>query len=443
MKRRAAVLVVAVVAAFGLGLAPARAGDVWVVDVDPGTGSCHGGPADFATIQQAVTMAVSGDTIRVCPGVYHETVTVTTPGLTILGAKAGQDARGRSQQNESEVTGGVKLLADRITWDGFLLSGTAGPGMYTSPEFSGYDIRDTIFKDNGIGLHLGSSGVSDTWVRSNLFVANNEFSGKGAGNGIYASQGTVRVVIVDNRFQDHNNAGILFADHPDGSSLPQRDVLVLRNQSVGDKTFAAFYASSQVCVADNLIQAREGDPRFPAPTAGIFIGARNDHILVKHNRVTSASGNGIDVRDSAGDPALPDAPPEHIQVARNKVSGAEQHGIEVDATGVGEYQVRGNLALGNQQVGIHFGRSTHENRVEHNTARNNVVFDCQDESSGERTAGTDNTWSDNVGPDASPPGICALEHEPQPDKGHGRHRHKHKDHKHHDRRCGCSLPWRP
>ncbi|HEV8163189.1 MAG TPA: right-handed parallel beta-helix repeat-containing protein [Actinomycetota bacterium] len=178
-------------------------------------------------------------------------------------------------------------------------------------------------------------------------------------------------------------------------------MFVKRNQSVGDMTFAAFYASSHVHVAENQVAAREGDPDFPGPAAGIFVGARNHHIVVKRNRVISASGNGIDVR-SSGDPALPEAAPEHVQVLGNKVAGVEQHGIEVDADGAGEYLVRGNLALRNTLVGIHLGPETHENRVAGNTALGNAVLDCQDESRGDGTAGTDNTWRDNVGPKASP-----------------------------------------
>jgi nitrous oxidase accessory protein NosD len=441
MKRRAAVLVVAVVAAFGLCLGPARAGDVLVVDDDPRTGRCHAGHAPFTTIQAAVNAADSGDTIKVCPGVYDEHVTVATPRLTIKGAKAGRDARRRGRHGESEVTRGVELAEDLITWDGFLIrDNTAGPGIYTSPRFSGYTIRNTIFQDNGIGLHLGSSGVCQTWIRNNLFVANNEFTEAGAGNGIYASQGTVRVLIADNRFERHNGAGILFADHADGSGIQQRNVFVKRNQSVDDMTFAAFYASSQVRVVDNLVMAREGDRDFPGPTAAIFIGARSDHILVKRNRVKSASGNGIDIRDSAGDRELPAAAPERIQVKENKVANVEQHGIEVDATGVREYQVRGNLALHNGLVGIHFGPDTHENRVSGNTARGNLELDCQDESHGDGTAGTDNTWRDNVGPNASPGDICGLTHDKR--KHHKKHKKKHKKKKRHDRRCGCELPWR-
>ena len=30
--------------------------------------------------------------------------------------------------------------------------------MYTSPDHSGYLIRDTIFEENGVGLHLDADG---------------------------------------------------------------------------------------------------------------------------------------------------------------------------------------------------------------------------------------------------------------------------------------------
>jgi parallel beta-helix repeat protein len=291
--------------------------------------------------------------------------------------------------------------------------------MYTSPAFSGYTIRNTIFRDNGIGLHLGSDGVCQTWVRDTLFVANNEFTGADAGNGIYASEGTVRVLIADNLFKRHNGAGILFADHPDRSPIQQRDVFIKRNQSVDDLTFAAFYASSHVHVAENLVAAHEGDPdpHFRTPAAGIFVGARNHHIAVKRNRITSASGNGIDVRSSADDPELPEAAPEHVQVVGNKVTVVEQHGIEVDADGAGEYQVRGNLALRNKQVGIHLGPDTHENRVAGNTALGNLVLDCQDQSHGDGTARPATpgatTWAPRPAPTASAGGAPRQAHQAQ------------------------------
>jgi nitrous oxidase accessory protein NosD len=184
MKRRVAVMLGVALAAVGLSMGPTRAAGVLVVD-DDFPRSCAARAADHATIQAAVDEAGPRDRIRVCPGTYKETVTVPVGkrGLTIEGAKAGIDARRRSPtgHGESIVTadsagGVVRLLADKVVWDGFrIFDNTEGPGMYTSPDASGYVIRNTVFVDNGLGLYLNTSGKAPNKVRHNRFTANNEF----------------------------------------------------------------------------------------------------------------------------------------------------------------------------------------------------------------------------------------------------------------------------
>jgi hypothetical protein len=303
MKRRGAVLLFAVVATVGLCLGPAGAaghrhhGDVLVVDDDHDPASCHGRHADFQSIQLAINDddTGTGDTILVCPGEYKETVQVTKAHLTIKGAKAGHDATRRGRRGESMVTnidpkGTVQLLADDIRWDGFTIRGVFkqknGPGMYTSPDHSGYDIRDTIFEDNGIGLYLGSSGDQTTIVCRNLFIANNEFEGTGGANGIYSDEGARDVSILSNRFEGHNGSGIFFADST--SSGHQQDIRVGWNKSIDDKTFATFFATAQLRMHRNLVRARLFDPNpvLNKPATAIFIGARNDDVVVSRNRVT-------------------------------------------------------------------------------------------------------------------------------------------------------------
>ncbi|HEX2156733.1 MAG TPA: DUF1565 domain-containing protein, partial [Actinomycetes bacterium] len=167
MKRRGAVLLFAVVTAVGLYAVPAGAvghhrshARVLIVDDDAGHRTCYGKHhRRFRTIQSAVDAADPGDTIKVCPGRYAETVKVQEPDITIKGANAGRDATRHGRGRESIVAGApgttgrglVQLLADDITWDGFTVLGAPGaldnpPGMYTSPAHSGYLIRDTIFQ---------------------------------------------------------------------------------------------------------------------------------------------------------------------------------------------------------------------------------------------------------------------------------------------------------
>jgi hypothetical protein len=437
MKRRVAVLLGLALAAVGLSMGPTRAAGVLVVD-DDFPRSCAAGAADHATIQAAVNAAGPGGRIRVCPGTYEETVTVPAGkrGLVVEGAKAGVDARRRSPTGEGEseliadsAGGVVRLLADDVVWDGFrIFHNFAGPGMYTSPDAAGYVIRNTVFLDNGLGLYLNASGEALTWVRRNRFTANNEFEDPKAGNGIYTDQGARCVLIADNLFERHNGAGILFAD----GDQPQHCVTVERNKSVDDRSFATFYASSHVRLAHNVVRGRPDDP---TPGSAIFIGAGNDGVVVKRNHIESTGGNGIDVRDTGGNGDDGD-PPGNVHVLKNKVREAGQHGIDLAATGVGEYRVRGNLALGNREAGIHAGPRTDDAAFAHNLARRNGTFDCHDESRGDGTAGTDNTWRRNVGGSDDPDGIC----HPHLDKPKPKRKHKRK-HRHKPKPKPC-YPWR-
>jgi Right handed beta helix region len=441
MKRRAAVVAFAVVAAISLFLAPAYAtghhhrghghGRVLVVDNQPRHHrSCLGTRDPFDTIQGAVVVADPGDTIRVCPGTYPETVTVGAEkdGLTFLGANAHRDPTRPGRRAESivqhlDLDGTVQLLADNITWDGFTILGIAGdeqngpeqngPGMYTSPDASGYLIRDTIFQDNGVGLRLAADGDRPSFVCRNLFVANNEFDPTG-GYGIVSDQPTRQALITYNRFEDHNGGAILFADSGAGTHT---DVLIDHNKSVDDLTFATIFSSTRLRLSHNDARNRPEGPEGGA--SSIFIGARNTDIDVHRNRVRSASGNGIDVTNAGEgglDPTTPS--PEDVTVTRNKVTSV-------------------------QLAGLHMAGGTEGVTVTANTALENEVLDCQDESGplGGGTAGTDNTWVDNVGGTDSPDGICS-EPVPTPEPGHGGHHHHKKKHKKKDP-CSCQKhhPW--
>jgi nitrous oxidase accessory protein NosD len=85
MKAKIFYLTMALIMALMAVIAPASTARAAIINV----------PTDYPTIQAAVNAASPGDTIVVAAGTYNETVNIDK-SLTLEGAQAGVDARGRS-----------------------------------------------------------------------------------------------------------------------------------------------------------------------------------------------------------------------------------------------------------------------------------------------------------------------------------------------------------
>lgn len=89
-------------------------------------------PADYPTIQSAVDAAGPGDLVLVEPGVYRESVTVTTPGLTIRGTDRNEvilDGEFTRENGFFVIADGVALenmTARNYTTNGFFWFGEEG-----------------------------------------------------------------------------------------------------------------------------------------------------------------------------------------------------------------------------------------------------------------------------------------------------------------------------
>ncbi len=390
MKRRGAVLLFAVVAAVGLYMVPAGAtgrhhhDDVLVVDNQPHhRRSCLGTRDPFDTIQGAVNAADSGDTIRVCPGTYKETVKVQKPGpdhprrqrrprrhRRPPGSRVDRDQH-RRQGDRAAARGRHHL--GRVHDPRRPQRPRTAPACTPAPPTPGTWSATRSSWTTASASTWARDGKHPTLVCRNRFTANNEFEGPGGANGIYSDEGAQQVLITSNLFEGHNGAAVFFAD----KGKLQRDVLIEHNKSVDDLSFASIFNSTRVRVTSNWIKARVGDEQFPGPASAIFIGARNDDIVVQKNKIKSASGNGIDITNTgAGGVGI--APPTNVVVRKNKVEHAQLSGIAVSATGVGEYQVLANRSLTNTKFGIHFAAGTKGGTVTGNTALGNEMVDCKD-----------------------------------------------------------------
>ena len=403
--------IAALVAACGLTLAFAgnalAASTQWVNDnVAVGTNTSCASPG-YNDIQSAVTAATAGDTIKVCAGTYSGQIVVGKQ-LFLRGAKAGIDARTRGTSGESTVQGlntdtfGFNLVADNVVLDGFRVQGVGnGPGIQTSPLYSGYVIQNTIIQNNAFGIYANTGSASQNVIQTNLIKNNNANLGvaSAAGNGIYADQGTNRLLIARNKMTGQQNSGFLFTNT---GLIENRDVTIQRNQAVNNATFVNLFGNN----TNFQIRSNTTNDTNPANDGSqgtaIRIADNANGVLVTGNTIKNSPFSGVAVRDAEFTTLAPD----NIDIQLNTITGAEGNGIDVTDSVQGAVSVYKNTVRHSDLDGIFFGSATGGNLINSNSSLFNAGFDCHDQSTGTGTSGTNNTWTQNVGNTSSPSGLC-------------------------------------
>ncbi len=175
------------------------------------TGVTRNVPGEYATIQAAVSAADPGDLVLVAPGAYPESVSVTTPGLTIRGT----DRNRVILDGELTRENGILITADGVvvenmtargyTLNGFFWTGVTGyRGSYLTAiddwvyGIYAFDSVDGLFEHSyasgsyDAGFYIGQCdpcdavitdvlaefnglGYSGTNASSNLWIVNSEW----------------------------------------------------------------------------------------------------------------------------------------------------------------------------------------------------------------------------------------------------------------------------
>jgi Right handed beta helix region len=315
---RFGVLVPAVTAVLGLCAGTA--------DATPGGPTCNV-PADYATISAAVAVPTC-TTVNVAPNTYNEQVVITHT-LTLNGAQAGVDARGRSGP-ESIITnteGPIQIEADNVTIDGFTIEGASsdptsdpnalGAGIWTNPGFSGthggFTIVNNIIQNNIAGIELDSDGTNPTMVQHNLF-RNNNLPGAAGGNGIVVDFGLVNATIDSNKFTGDTNESFL-------NVAPSSGVNITNNTLAGGSSegFALFTTTSAIITGNTSVGSTN------SATVGLLGG---DASVTVSGNVLAGGVEGIQVSNPFGV-----APNASITATGNCIAGNTTAGLEEDSGG--------------------------------------------------------------------------------------------------------------
>jgi parallel beta-helix repeat protein len=433
----------------------------WTVDDNFSGLGCNNNFRRCDTIQEAVDASRAGDIINVRGGTYDENV-VVPKRLTI-------QATGNATVDpvDDGVLGvpanGFNLQANDIVIRGFRIgdfdasAGGAGAdpdgsvGINTSSSFSGYRIRNNTIASNTFGIYLNTStsNAAHQTVVSGNAIQNNNHPGAASGNGIYSDQGARNIRITGNRFFGNGNEDVIFvAPTPfdpttlvaTGSSPLQIDIAVRNNallsssgvffvnvqrsqvsfneirnsnfnaielaggnvgitirgntlRNVGTQGFNGIYAyRRELVVGDFATNGPNTNNQIVTNTvinAGLTgIRIRNDSAFTIVRGNTVLGSKGFDLSDPAWGNGITLQGANHITVDSNVVKNNARHGIYVDADS-SDNVIKSNVSLNNA-------------RVDPNG------FDYNDDSTGDGTAGTDNTYRNNTGRTQNRPGLIRF-----------------------------------
>ncbi|NUT46839.1 MAG: plasmid stabilization protein [Saccharothrix sp.] len=328
-------------------------------DEGPGTGTRPDGahvtirvPSDAPTISAAVALAREGDLVSVAPGVYHESVKVDRPGITLRGESRDAvviDGQLRQPNGVVVTAPGVaveNLTVTNNTQNGVLVTGSAKAAAGT-PGQGGYDTGDepVTFLKSFLVSHV-------TATRNGLYgiyafsaqdgVIEHSYASGSADSGIYVGQCKPCRIVVRDNVAELNAVGY------EGTNA-SGDVYVVGNRFVGNRVVLTTNSDHQekllpqegAVIAGNLVAANQeaATPEQAEGGWGIGVGVDggSDNQVVR-NRIEGNATAGLVITATA------DLPPIGNQVLDNTFAAI---GVDVGWTFPTATRGRGNCLRGN------------------------------------------------------------------------------------------------
>ncbi|MFE9707897.1 nitrous oxide reductase family maturation protein NosD [Streptomyces sp. NPDC005930] len=356
MKNCHVVYLVCTAAMIGTGLAAAPASSL------PLTHVVHPGES----IQKAVDAARSGDTVLITPGVYRESVTVSTPDLTLRGT-------GRSTVVQPGTT---KAAADTCAGrgNGICVLGTKDENV---KGVTVADLTVTGFTQTGV-FSMATDGLT---VRNVNAVKNGVWG--------IAQERSVHGIFRGNTARDNGDAGIFLANavKAEEGAADTEGTLVAHNRLEGNRIGVTVRRLRNLAVEDNHIAGNcagvfvVGDEN--TPKAGDLV-VRDNHVVrnnkscPKTERLEALQGSGIVLTGV-----------EKVLVADNTVEG-----------NAGTSSMSGGIVLAASMVGT----ANAKNEVKGNRLSANSPADLVDAGTGDTAKS--NTFAGNTCGASKPAGLC-------------------------------------
>ncbi|KOG30760.1 right-handed parallel beta-helix repeat-containing protein [Streptomyces resistomycificus] len=232
------------------------------------------------SIQKVVDAAEPGDTVLLTTGTYRESVTVTTPGITL-----------RGMGRETVIQPSTEKAADRCAEDGngICVVGTKDRNV---EDVTVASLTVTGFAGSGV-FALATDGLT---VRNVTAVKNGVWG--------IAQERSVRGVFRKNTARDNGDAGLFLANaiKAEEGAADTEGTVVARNRLEGNRIGLTVRRLRNLTVADNLMTGNcagvfvvgdENKPRAGALTVRDNRVEGNNKSCPKTARLEALQGSGI------------------------------------------------------------------------------------------------------------------------------------------------------
>jgi hypothetical protein len=307
-------------------------------------------PDDIASVNDAVDLAVYGDTILIAPGIYRENIQRFNKELRLIG-RGGRDSTIIEQASSGSpivnIGGELSLaLIEGITFQNssgasaILVDGTSisirNCRFYNNHSYYGgaitgstngvLDISDNIFTENHADYNSGAVGVSEMV----LWAANNRFESNSAGTGgAVCVSLSANFMLYKNIF--YNNSAVLrgsavyIADCHHGGEIINNTVAF---NSCSDSTGSTIKLDNveSISIINNIISQNAGDGinglyNYPEPTATYndVWGNSPDYVNVNPGDGSIsedplfAGGEPYSLHLTSGSPCIDSGDPDYLQ----------------------------------------------------------------------------------------------------------------------------------
>jgi nitrous oxidase accessory protein NosD len=316
------------------------------------------------SIQKAVDAARPGDTILLFNGTYHESVRVTTSGLTL---------RGMGRGTVITPATGATSSACAKAGNGICVEGTKDSPVVDTTVSS---LTLSGFTKNG----LWSTGTDRLIVHHVTAEKNKQWG--------IAQERSTRGVFLDNTARDNGDAGLFLANaaNAEEGATDTHGAVIARNQLQGNRIGVTVRRLRDLTVTSNEVTGNcaavfvvgdENSPRAGALTVSDNVVRQNNKYCKKTARLPFLQGSGIVLTGA-----------ENTLVTRNTVTD-----------NAGKSPLSGGIVLFKSMVDA----PNKDNQITANTVRRNAPADLVD---GDTAAGKSNSFLANTCGASKPTGLC-------------------------------------